>query len=217
MARRIAVLALVLLLTGLAWWRGWLAELDPEQVGTWVRAAGAWGPALFVVLFSVGNGLGAPGFLFLFPAAALWPAWEAFLLNWAGSIGAGLVGYGFARGIGRGFVERHLPRRLRGLDRHLATRAVRGVALLRVTLFLAAPVHWALGLSSISPRALLVGSALGFAPPVAFWTFASHELFDAIWEGKANAWLGIGALVILAFGVTTWLAKRRAGAAEPGA
>lgn len=217
MARRIAVLAVLVLLAVVAWRRGWLTGVDEEQVGLWVRAAGAWGPALFVVLFSIGNGLGAPGFIFLLPAAALWPAWEAFLLNWLGSMGAGVIGYAFARGIGRSFVERHLPRRLRGLDRHIEKRAVRGVAFLRITLFLAAPVHWALGLTSISSRDLLIGSALGFVPPVALWTFASNELFDAIWEGRANAWLGLGALVIAGLGLTMWLARRRGGAVSPGA
>lgn len=211
--RRIALLCLLVLLAGVAWWRGWHLGVDEQQVGNWVRAAGAWGPILFVLLFAVGNGLGAPGFLFLLPAAALWPAWEAFALNWVGSIGAGLVGYFFARGIGRNFVERHLPRRLQGLDRHLASRAIRGVAALRITLFLAAPVHWALGLTSIAPRDLLIGSVIGFAPPVFFWTFASDQFFAAMLEGRANAWLAVGGFVLAALVLTVWLARRRTAAA----
>lgn len=214
MARQIAVPALLLVALGVAWWQGWLQGFDVEHVGALVREAGAWGPALFVLLFAFGNGLGAPGLLFLLPAAALWPAWEAFLLTWAGSIGAGLVGYAFARGVGRSFVERHLPRRLRALDRHFGARAVRSVAVLRLTLFLATPVHWALGLSSVPPRALLLGSTLGFAPPVLFWTFASGELFEAMREGRAGTWLALGALAFAALGVMAWLA-RRGGVDDP--
>jgi len=210
MARQLAAPVLLVLLTGVAWWLGAFSEFDAEHVGALVRQAGVWGPALFVLLCSVGNGLGAPGFLFVLPAAVLWPAWEAFLLVWVGSIGAGWVGYVFARGIGRRFVEAHLPRRLRSLDQHLGARATRSVAALRATLFLATPVHWALGLTSVSPRALLLGSALGFAPPAAFWTLTGGEFFDALVEGRAGVWFALAALMVGAVALTAWLSRRAA-------
>jgi uncharacterized membrane protein YdjX (TVP38/TMEM64 family) len=209
-ALRIASLGLLALAGGALWWWGGLSDLDPQQVGTWVRSAGAWGPALFLVLFSLGNGLGAPGILFVVPAAALWPPWQSFLLAWLGSIGAGCVGYVFARGIGRQFVEAHLPRRLRSIDQQLGARPVRSVAFLRLTLYLAAPVHWALGLSSVPPRALLLGSAVGFAPPAAAWTLASGELFEAIREGRPAAFLALAALGVLAIGAMAWFTRQRA-------
>src|SRR5262245_13127911 len=115
MVRRLAAPFLLVLVAGLVWWLGWFDEFDVDHLGKLVHQAGVFGPALFVLLLAVGNGLGAPGILFVLAAAVLWPAWEAFLLLWAGSLGAGLVGYGFARGIGRRFVEAHLPRRLLAL------------------------------------------------------------------------------------------------------
>ena len=143
----------------------------------------------------------------------VWPAWEAFLLLWAGSIGAGLVGYGFARSVGRRFVEAHLPRRLLALERHLGTHAVRSVAALRATLFLATPVHWALGLTSVTPRQLLlIGSALGFAPPAAFWAFAGGEFVDAMLEGRPVVWFALAALMIATIALTAWLSRRAARA-----
>lgn len=214
MARRFAVPVLLLLLCGLLWWSGWLAEFDTDHVGRVVRSAGAWGPALFVLLCAIGNGLGAPGFLFVLPAAVLWPPWEASLLIWLGAIGAGVVGYLFARGIGRRFVEAHLPRRLLAVDQHLGSRAVRSVVALRAAFFLATPVHWALGLSSISPRALMVGSVIGFAPPAAFWGFAGGEFVDAMVEGRPGIWLALAALMLGAFGLTAWLSRRAVRRAE---
>jgi uncharacterized membrane protein YdjX (TVP38/TMEM64 family) len=206
---------LLLLATGIAWWRGWFDGFDVEHVSALVREAGAWGPVLFVLLCAIGNGLGAPGFLFVLPAAVLWPTWEAFLLLWLGSIGAGMVGYGFARSVGRRFVETHLPRRLRALDQHIGTRAVRSVAALRATLFLATPVHWALGLTSVSPRALLLGSALGFAPPSLFWTLTGGEFVDALLEGRAGVWFGLAALMLAGIALTAWLSRRAARRGTP--
>jgi uncharacterized membrane protein YdjX (TVP38/TMEM64 family) len=208
MARRLAVPLLLLLLMGWLWWSGWLDGFDVEHVGALVRSAGPWGPALFVLLCAFGNGLGAPGFLFVLPAAVLWPAWEGFLLIWAGALGAGLVGYAFARGIGRRFVEAHLPRRLRAVDEHIGSHAVRSVALLRTAFFLATPVHWALGLSSVSPRALLLGSLIGFAPPSVFWSFAGSELVDAIVEGRPGVWLALAALMLVILALPVWLSRR---------
>lgn len=214
MSRQIAVPVLLLLLAGLVWWSGWLDEVDVEHVGAVVRSAGAWGPALFVVLCAFGNGLGAPGFLFVLPAAVLWPAWEASLLIWIGAIGAGAVGYVFARGIGRRFVEKHLPRRLLAVDQHLGSRAVRSVVILRAAFFLATPVHWALGLSSVTPRALMLGSVIGFAPPAAFWGFAGGEFVDALVEGRPGIWLALAALMFGVIGLTAWLSRRAVRRAE---
>jgi uncharacterized membrane protein YdjX (TVP38/TMEM64 family) len=205
MARRLAVLLALLLLSGFVWWRGWLDEFDVDHVNALVRGAGAWGPALFVLLCAVGNGLGAPGFLFVLPAGVLWPPWEASLLIWLGAIGAGVVGYAFARGIGRRFVEAHLPRSLRRLDRHLGLRSV---VVLRAGFFLATPVHWALGLTSISPRALLIGSVIGFAPPAAFWGFAGSEFVDAMVEGRPGIWVALAALMLGFIALTAWLGRR---------
>jgi uncharacterized membrane protein YdjX (TVP38/TMEM64 family) len=216
MARRLAVPVLLLLLAGFVWWSGWLDEVDVDHVSALVRSAGAWGPALFVLLCALGNGLGAPGFLFVFTAAVLWPAWEAALLIWLGAIGAGGVGYAFARGIGRRFVERHLPARLRAVDQHLGSRAVRSVVILRAVFFLATPVHWALGLSSVSPRSLMLGSVVGFVPPAAFWGFAGGEFVDAMLEGRPGVWLALAALMLGTIAFTAWLSRRavRRAAAE---
>ena len=218
MARRIALLVLVCLLAAGAWRAFGPTSVHLDSVEGVVQEAGAWGPAVFVMLLALGNGLGAPGFLFLLPALALWPPWISFLLMWLGSTGAGLVGYLFARGIGRRFVERHLPQRLRSFDRYLGHSAVRNVAFLRATLYLATPVHWGLGLSSVKLRPLLLGSTLGFAAPSAFWAFAGGSVFQGIRQGQRGAWFALAGLLGAALALPAlpaWLARRRAGATPP--
>ena len=210
MLRFITLICVIALVAGGAWWVGQYGPtLDVDQVGPLVRHAGTWGPALYVVLLAVGNGLGAPGFLFVLPAVALWPPWAAFLLMWIGSIGAGIVGYAFARGVGRRFVEAHLPKRLRSVDGYLGKNALQSVALLRATLYLATPIHWGLGLSSVPLRPLLVGSVLGFAPPSLFWAFAGSSVFRGIREGRRMAWVALAALIGVAIALPAWMARRR--------
>lgn len=215
MARRIALLTLLVLLAVGAWSAFGPTSVHADSVGEVVREAGAWGPAVFVLLLAVGNGLGAPGFLFLLPAVAIWPPWETFVLMWLGSIGAGLVGYAFARGVGRRFVEHYLPRRLRSFDTYLGTRAVRNVAFLRATLYLATPVHWGLGLSSVTLRPLMIGSLVGFAAPSLLWAYAGSGVFEGIRRGQRGAWLALFALVGGAMALPAWLARRREGPPPP--
>jgi uncharacterized membrane protein YdjX (TVP38/TMEM64 family) len=206
---RIALLVGLLALALLALSGGLAERLEPSAIGSLLRDSGPWGPAVFVALFSLGNGLGLPGAVFLIPAVAVWPIAEAFLWVWLGAIGAGLVGYGFARTVGRDFVEARLPVRLRDLDARASQRAVRTVALIRLTLFLLAPAHWALGLSSIRLGPYLAGTALGFLPGAAFWTFAGGQLLDAFREPTARGWLLILGLVLLAVFVPRWYVRWR--------
>jgi uncharacterized membrane protein YdjX (TVP38/TMEM64 family) len=85
---------------------------------------------------------------------------------------------------------------------------VRSVAALRAAFFLATPVHWALGLTSISPRDLMIGSVIGFAPPAAFWGFAGGEFVDAMVEGRPGIWLALAALMLGFIALTAWLGRR---------
>ena len=60
----------------------------------------------------------------LLTAVAVWPPWLAFLLNWCGAVGAGVVGFAFARTVGRDWVARRLPARLAGLDDRIQKRGL---------------------------------------------------------------------------------------------
>ena len=64
------------------------SEFQVEALRETIAAAGPWGPLLFVVCFSVLEGLGFPGILFILASVAIWPTELAMLLNWAGAVGA---------------------------------------------------------------------------------------------------------------------------------
>ena len=97
-------------------------QLDPafgdldgndELIRAALTDAGPWGPVAFVVLFALLEPFGAPGFVFLIAAATLWPFSLAVAVNWVGATGAGLVGFVFARYMGRDWVSTRMPRNLR--------------------------------------------------------------------------------------------------------
>jgi uncharacterized membrane protein YdjX (TVP38/TMEM64 family) len=200
MVVRIAVLAALVVGVGVAWWGGWLESLDAERVRALLAESGAWGPVLYVAAFALVEPLGVPGVVLIIPASFVWPFGVAFALSWLASIGAGIVGFAFARWIARDFARRHLPERFHRFDRQLTERALLAVIVVRLVFFLAPPAHWVLGISRVPFGTFVLGSAIGFAPGVALLTVAGPAVVE-LWRSVEHPglWIG-GAILILALG-----------------
>ncbi len=198
MRRRVLGLGVLAALLLVAWQMGFFERLDPEYLRELVASAGPWGPVLYLVLFSCFEAVGVPGFLFIGAAVTIWPLWTAFALIWAGAIGAGCVGFVFARTIGRDFVTAHMPERLRRFDARLASSGLRWVIGLRLLTYIAAPAHWLVGLSGVPFRTALLGSIIGFGPWSFVWALMGHAVVTWLFDQPTELWLGLGALIALA-------------------
>ncbi len=196
MVARAAVLGAVVALLCAAWWGGWFGQLDVERVRSLLTESGAWGPVLYVAFFALIEPLGAPGIIFIIPASFVWPLPVAFVLSWIASVGAGIVGFSFARWIARDFVQRHLPDRFNRFDRQLAERALLAVIVVRLVFFLTPPAHWVLGVSRVPFGSFVLGTAIGFAPGVALMTVAGPALVE-FWNSveRPGLWIGLAVLV----------------------
>ncbi len=198
MALRLAVLAGVVALVAVAWLSGLFDLLsDADRARALLSESGPLGPVVFVLAFGLLEPFGLPGILFVVPATAVWPLWLAFLLSWLGSVLAGVVGFSFARWIGRDWVEDHLPGRMRAYDRRLAEHGLRTVIVVRLMFFLAPPAHWALGLSQVRFAPFVLGTAIGFAPGIALLALFGKGLLEYLGEQPSSFWiLGIAAIAI---------------------
>lgn len=201
----LAALLLVLFATGS------FERLDAAALRTWIREARFWGPALFVLLFAALEPFGFPGFLFMLTAVAVWPPWQAWLLIWAGTVGAGVVGYSLARWIARDWVLARLPTRFLRLESWVAANALRAVIVTRLLFFIAPPAHWALGLTRVSFPTLLLGTLIGFAPATALIAFAGAGLLEWLQRQPPEAFaLAIAGILVGILGVRRLLARRAA-------
>jgi uncharacterized membrane protein YdjX (TVP38/TMEM64 family) len=146
----------------------------------------------------------------------VWPGWQAWLLIWAGALGAGVVGYTLARWIARDWVMSQLPPRYQRLEGWVAANGLLAVVLARLLFFLAPPAHWALGLTRVSFGTLLLGSAFGFAPGTALVAFAGAELVEWVRGQPHTTWAaGLALLLVVVFVVRRWLARRAARRITP--
>ena len=185
--------------------------LDRETFSTLLVESRWLGPLLFVAAFSFLQPFGFPGLFFMASSTLIWPLWLAFLLNWAGTVGAGVVGFAFARFIGREWVERRLPDRFRDFESRVQRRAFRTVLVIRLTTYLFPPAHWALGLSPVRFAPFLLATIIGFVPVTLIWTFAGGSALEWL-SGQPRETLIGAAAMILALALTLRFARRQRGA-----
>jgi len=205
------ILFVVLLLGGVgtAWATGLFDEVTLDTLRGLVVEAGGWGPVLFIGLFGL-EGLGVvPAFPFLLTAAVVWEPMEALAINMLGALCASVVGFAYARTLGRDFIAARLPERMRRFERRIVERAIPTVIGIRLMFFVAPWAHWALGLSPVSLRTYLVGTAIGFLPWIVGFTFFGKAMIEWGSRQSSEVWLGIGAAAVLGFIVLRVLRARR--------
>jgi uncharacterized membrane protein YdjX (TVP38/TMEM64 family) len=170
LARRIAAGVFVAALVGCAIYarrRG----VDGPMVQRELLAMGWLAAPLFLLVMAAGELLHLPGMIFVVAARLVFGPSVGFALGYAGAVFAVTVSFIVARQLvdaARATDEPWRPRwrfARRALER-LESHPVQTIALLRLVLWLAAPLSYALASSSVKVRDVVVGSALGLFPPV---------------------------------------------------
>jgi uncharacterized membrane protein YdjX (TVP38/TMEM64 family) len=212
---RLALLALVVLLFVSLYAAGFFELIqEPERVRAAVEGLGLWGPVLYVLAFALLEPFFVPGLAFMIPGAMVWDFSTLYFLSWLGAVGAGLVGFGFARYLGRDYVERHLPPSFREYDARLAAKGLRTVIAVRVVLFLAPPAHWLLGLSQVRFAPFLLGSMIGFLPGMALLSylvvFVGGTLAGWLTSQPKQVWIGLVMVGAMLIALRRWRRRLRA-------
>ena len=134
-------------------------------------ALGYFAPPLFLVIFAAGELLHLPGILFVIVARVVFGPSLGFVLGYVGAVFAVTISFAVARQIlaaARSTTDPWRPRwrfLQRAFDR-LEAHPVQTIALLRLVLWLAPPLSYALASSKVRVRDHVVGSAIGLVAPV---------------------------------------------------
>lgn len=216
--RRLQVIAVGLVIAALpALWaltpiHGWLVTALQE-----VRALGAVGVLLYLVLFLATGALLVPAGILMAAAGLLYGWGWGALLAWVASV---LCAAQNAL-LGRTLLRRAVVARLRAeggallaLEQRIESRGTLVVALLRVSpLSPFHPVSFALGATRVHLWQVALGTAIGALPPVALYTSVGASLggLDALANGLqvdlGPAWVVL-VPTILGTGALTWVARR---------
>ncbi len=172
---------LVLLLGGLfalASATGVLNDIDPERIRQIVAAAGWWGFALYLALFTLGILVQIPGMMFVAAAIVAYGQVSGGVLGLVGAMVATSINFWIVRGVGGRSLDALPIKPMRKILDRLQTSPVQTVVLLR-TLFMLAPLlNYALALSNVRFRDFFVGSFLGLLGPIALATIFFDFFFN---------------------------------------
>ena len=168
------LVALAVLLVGffvVGWATGWTDRLSLEAVRATMASAGAWGFVLFLVAFVVGELVHVPGVVFLAAAVLAYGRLVGFGAAYLGAILSVVVSFLVVRAVGgRPLGALSHPRALRVLA-HLEQRPVLVISALRLVLWMAPALNYALALSPVRLRDYVIGSVLGLLFPLALASF----------------------------------------------
>ena len=146
---------------------GWADRFTLEGVRAAIADAGIWGFAVFLGAFAVGELLHVPGFLFVAAAVLAYGRLLGGGAAYVGAVVSVVVSFAVVRGVGGRALGGLKNARVRRILDRLEERPVRVVALLRLLLWMAPPLNYALALSPVRFRDYLIGSAIGLVIPIA--------------------------------------------------
>jgi Uncharacterized conserved protein len=183
-----------------------------DEMRALIDSFGPYGPFVFIGLCIAGVFLHLPEIILIALGGLLFGVVEGFIYGWIGVI-AGTTGtFLCVRYIVRDIFQKSLERRfhrLQAFDEHLAEHGFLTVLLLRLVLFVAPPLNWAIGLTRVRFCQYIAGSALGVIPGIAITCYfadsithlkSTETLFT--WEMAVPA--GLVAALLIISGLSAW-------------
>ena len=195
------LLLLAVLLTGIAATLYWYDRITVPEIQAFVRGMGAWGPAMFMLLYAIGPAFLVPGLPFDLAAGILFgPLWGTVYALVGATLGAA-VAFLAARTVGRDWTEEKLSGPLKRMKEGVEKGGWEFVAFMRLV-----PVvpfnllNYALGLTRIRLVPYALASFVFMAPSTAVYVYAGWAGGEAL-AGKGTVaetmWPVLVALVAL--------------------
>ena len=213
-ATRLKAAALLLIVLGAVVLALVLGTPDLAAMRARVESAGIWGPALFFALYAALALIPCPKALLTAAGGALFGLWVGAGLALSAALVGAIVSFGLGRVLGREAVDRLIRGRLARVDALVADNGLSAVLIARlVPLVPFIAVNYASGLSGVTFRHFVLGSALGMIP--------GSLAYAALGAYGTNPW-GLAAagsaLVVLVVSGSWWARRLDArGASRRGA
>jgi uncharacterized membrane protein YdjX (TVP38/TMEM64 family) len=151
-------------------------------IRTVVQSMGPYGLVVFVGLCMAAVLLHLPEFLFIAIGGVLFGRLEGFALGWIGSTAGSTCSFLIARYFLREPLQQAVTsqfKRIQALDERLKRKGFQTVLVLRLMLFMAPPLNWAMAVTRVHFRHYVLGSALGVIPCIAVTSYAADSIVQA--------------------------------------
>jgi uncharacterized membrane protein YdjX (TVP38/TMEM64 family) len=187
-----------------------IGGIQPEQIQAWLQRAGIWAPVIYICLYSVATLLVLPSTALNLTGGAIFGPWLGTLWTGIGAITAAVVAFAFTRTVGRNLVAKRLAGRWQAMDAEIRLGGV--FYMFAIRLLPIVPyglVNFIAGLTSISFRDYLLGTALGTIPGVLPFVLLGSSGLQALNTGDVLPLVGALGLTGILVGGATWYRRRR--------
>ncbi|MFZ4438860.1 MAG: TVP38/TMEM64 family protein [Syntrophales bacterium] len=173
---------------------------------------GPYGPLVFIGLCILSIFLHLPTLILIALGGLLFGGVKGFIYGWIGVIIGSTGTFICVRYILRDVFQTSLEsrfKRLLAFDERLAKNGFLTVLLLRLVLFVAPPLNWALGLTKVRLYQYIAGSALGVIPGLAITCYfadsiAGLQSTEPIFTVKMILPAGLIAVLLIVSGISAW-------------
>ena len=214
MKKRIRLLAcslvLALLAVGVRQWET-TGHLNPDRLHESIQRIGAWGPVLYILVYTIGPALLIPAFPFtLAGGLAFGPLWGTVYASIASTLSAAFA-FLISRYFARDAVQEFLGERWRRIDRGVAERGWIYIALTRLMPVIPFNLlNYAFGLTQIRFSTYLWASWLFMLPETAALVLFGSSVLHLI-KGRVSPAFLLGLLLILGGVLIPFLYKKWKG------
>ncbi|MFM2060725.1 MAG: hypothetical protein RLZZ507_395 [Cyanobacteriota bacterium] len=202
------LMAVCLIATGIVGYL--LGGIDPNQIQSWLKAAGIWAPVTYILIYVVATILILPSTALNLTGGAIFGVWMGTFWTSIGAIIAAIAAFFFARTIGREVVSVRLAGRWQAIDAEVQQGAIFYMFAIRLMPILPyGLVNFAAGLTSISFKDYLIGTTLGTVPGILPFVMLGSSGLKAIRTGDVLPLVTALALIGMLVGGSTWYRRRR--------
>ena len=190
---------LMLLVVGIALVLIYRKQFDVAAVEDWVKAAGAAGPILFMLIYALGTVFFLPGSVLTLAGGALFGPVMGTFYNLTGATLGATLSFLIARYLVSDWVERKTGGRIRQLKEGVENEGWHFVAFVRlVPLFPFNLLNYALGLTRIKLSHYVIASYLFMLPGAIAYTYLGYVGREAVAGEQGLIQKGLLALALLA-------------------
>ena len=186
-----------------------LEGIDPAQIQAWLKSAGIWAPIIYIFLYVIATVLVLPSTPLNLTGGAIFGPWLGTLWTSAAAIIAAIVSFAFTRTIGRKALAKHLAGRWQVMDAEVRRGGIFYIFAIRlVPIMPYGLVNFAAGLTSVSFKDYVLGTAIGTVPGIFPYVMLGSSGLKAMKTG--DVWPLVTALTLTGILIagSTWYRRR---------
>ncbi|MGB3655540.1 MAG: TVP38/TMEM64 family protein [Rivularia sp. (in: cyanobacteria)] len=187
-----------------------LGGIKPEQLQEWLRQAGIWAPAVYIVLYIVATVLVLPSTALNLTGGAIFGLWFGTLWTSIAAITAAMVSFTYSRSFARKALVKKFASSCRAMDAELLRGGVFYIFAIRLLPIIPyGLVNFVAGLTSVSFKDYFLGTVLGTIPGVLPFVLLGSSGLKALRTGDILPLIGALSLIGVLILGATWY--RRSG------